>query len=576
MKEKQKRKLLRRKNNPLVVSDIEASQWINFLCIGWYNGSEYYWFDSIEEYLYFIFSQVEKNPRIYFHFGGGYDMLFILDFVFQENSLYEFVDGIPRGSSFLSITVREKSTNKKITFLDSSALLPFSLKSLAENFDVEVKKGEIDHNKTTKITDELLDYMMDDHLALWQVLDKYRNHEIIKSVGLKLTRSSQCFALYTKKYLKKKIIPLRNSIEAFCRQAYQGGRTEIFKPLLRPEEGKILRRYDVNSLYPAVMKNHEYPIALSHIGREFNPDDLSIVHCKVYVPMMKIPPLGAIIDGKYIFPVGTFSGHWTNKELAMALKYGVKILEVYKSVHFKNGGKIFLTYISEMYKRRKAKTSGPVDNIIYKDMMNHLYGRFALNLERHKVALDSMNEGSIRYMEINNNVLVLEPVELKSTTFVPISVFVTSYARIMNYEKFIKPNEDIIYYTDTDSFDVLTDLPSSNELGALKLEKEVNQACYVLPKAYILGDVKKIKGFSKDKVKILEFGDFLNYLEGQGKIELDMGVKMLKFKESLRRNKKILSISEKNMKRLKHKYNKRNIIIKNGNYDTEPIFINEQ
>lgn len=565
----------KRKNNPLVVSDIESMNWTNFLCIGWYDGSEYYYFDDLDEYLFFIFSQAEKNPRIYFHFGGGFDFLFLLDRVFSGDSIYTFVDGIPRGSSFLSITISDGID--KITFLDSSALLPFSLKSLAENFNVEVKKGEIDHDKTTGITDELLDYMMDDHIALWEVLDAYRNHPMIKRVGLKMTRSSQCFSLFSKHYLKKKITPLKSSIENFCRLAYQGGRTEIFKPLLRPEENKIIKRYDVNSLYPSVMKNYEYPIALSHVGREFNPNDLSIVSCRVYVPMMKIPPLGAIINGKYIFPVGEFTGCWTNKELAMAIKYGVKILEIHKSVHFKNGGRIFLTYISEMYKSRKASDKNSADNIIYKDMMNHLYGRFALNLERHKIALDSMNEGSIRYMEINKNVLVLEPVELRAMTFVPIAVFVTSYARIDNYEKYIKPNEENIYYTDTDSFDVTVELPSSDELGELKLEKEESSACYILPKAYILGSTKKIKGFSKDKVKILEFGDFLNYLEGQGKIELDMGKKMLKFKESLRRNKKVLSISETNVKRLKHKYNKREIFVDhNGNYDTKPIYINEQ
>ena len=69
----------KKEKSSLVVSDIESMNWTNFLCIGWYDGIEYYDFADLDEYLFFIFSQVKKNPRIYFHFGGGFDFLFILD-----------------------------------------------------------------------------------------------------------------------------------------------------------------------------------------------------------------------------------------------------------------------------------------------------------------------------------------------------------------------------------------------------------------------------------------------------------------------------------------------------------------
>ena len=60
---------------------------------------------------------------------------------------YEIIEIIPRGSSLLMMKVKDNK-NRVHVFKDSSALLPFSLKSLTKAFDVEVKKGEWDHKKT--------------------------------------------------------------------------------------------------------------------------------------------------------------------------------------------------------------------------------------------------------------------------------------------------------------------------------------------------------------------------------------------------------------------------------------------
>ena len=551
-------------------------KWINFLCIGWYDGSEYYWFDDMAEYMWFIFSQYKKNRRIYFHFGGGFDFLFILDHVFQKNSGYFFRSAIPRGSSFLSVTIEDLKGNS-IQFCDSSALLPYSLKDLTKNFGVETKKGEIDHTKTKGITRKLLDYMMDDHLALWEVLDAYRSHPTVLRTGLKLTRSSIAFNLFNKFYLKKKIIPLKSTMEDFCRLAYQGGRTEIFKPLFQGNKKKRIRRYDVNSLYPDAMRKNDYPIAFDYMSNEFRTDDLSILSCRVKVPLMKIPPLGIVHNGKYVFPCGEFEWHGTNKELAMAITYGVEVLKVHKSLHFKNGGKIFKEYIEEMYQLRMESRPNSPDKTIYKDNMNHVFGRYSMRTDRYKLMLDDGSTGNIEYLNINGHRIVQQPTELKSIVFLPISVFVTSYARINNYMKYIKPYEDHIYYTDTDSFDLDIQLKTSDSLGGLKEESNEEQAVYVAPKAYMIGNKGKIKGFNKNKVKILTFEDFKNYLEGSGKISVDQGEKMLKFKESLRRNKKVLSVSSKNVKKLNKRYDKREIYYNNlkKEYDTNPLFIIE-
>lgn len=572
------------RNQKIVVSDIESfAGWINFACIGYFDGETYreFYQHELGEYFDFIF-QEQNDSSIYFHFGGGYDFLFLIDYAFSHSDQYLVTELIPRGSSFLSIKIWSKLANRTISFLDSSSLLPFSLKSLGENFNVEVQKGTIDYDSITEITEQLLDYLCDDCVSLHQILTKYANHPMIARVGLKLTRSGQAFALFNKHYLNVKIHSLRKDVEVFCRNAYQGGRTEIFKPLKLKSKDTI-KCYDVNSLYPFVMAENDYPIRFNGFSSDLNLDVLSIWHVTVCVPLMKIPPLGLVLNGKYIFPCGTLTSHWTNVELKTALKYGVKIIEVHEGVLFNSGGKIFKPYIEEMYKLRLEAPKNSADNIIYKDMMNHLYGRFGLDKEKQKIVIDEGQAGVTPYMDIksgNNTIkLALEDIELKTFTFLPIPVFVTAYARAYNYENFIKPNEDSLYYTDTDSFFVDKHLPTSDILGGIKMEYERDEACFLLPKTYMLSGsgekIVKMKGFDKKKIGNFQMNDFKSALEGEMKLVSKTGVRIAKFKESLRRNKKVLSVLNESTKTIQSKYNKRIIIKTKKGYDTQPLFIGD-
>lgn len=560
---------------------------MNFACIGYYDGEFYTWFDNLKDYFNFLFT-VQDNTDIYFHFGGGYDFLFLLDYAFRNHKSYQVEELIPRGSSFLSVKIRGPK-GKIIRLLDSSALLPFGLRTLATNFNVETLKGDIDYDKIKKITPKLLKYMKDDHFALHQVLTKYKNHPMIQRVGLKMTRSGQAFALYNQHYLKERITPLRKNVEEFCRKAYQGGRTEIFKPMFLGNKKNRIACVDVNSLYPSVMRNYSYPIRFNGFSSSLNLDVLSIWEVTVNVPQMRIPPLGVVHEGKYIFACGTFSGHWTNIELKMAMQFGVKIVSVKMGALFNSGGKIFKEYIDEMYALRKASPKNSADNIIYKDMMNHLYGRFALDKDKEKIVIDGGQVGVRPYLDIpltGKNAcvkLALEKTELKSFTFAPIAIFVTSYARCENYMRYLHPYQNDVYYTDTDSFflpeKIVKKMPIDDELGGLKIEYTREQACFLLPKTYILsggGDrIIKMKGFDKKKISHFSLDDFTSCLEGELKLTAKVGKRIAKFKESLRRNKKVLSVLEESCKTIKTKYSKRQTIKTKSGYDTVPLTISE-
>jgi hypothetical protein len=70
------------------------------------------------------------------------------------------------------------------------------------------------------------------------------------------TLSSLAFAIFRAQFLGDSKIPLlQGKIYDFIKQSYTGGAVDVFQPT---SEGKVYR-YDVNSLYPYVMKEFPMP-----------------------------------------------------------------------------------------------------------------------------------------------------------------------------------------------------------------------------------------------------------------------------------------------------------------------------
>lgn len=282
------------------IIDIEAQSWVDFVCIGLYTTNRGFdvfdYKDGWEEFFEYLFDPdvAIDDPefiKIYFaHFAGKYDFLFLLDFLVKQDR-FEFVSGIPRGSSILSFTVEEPKTGKKISFWDSSALLPFSLKTLTNNFGVEALKGKIDYNFirqaydnidfaselirrknefTVKYNDnfitklprnykkenityylkedinlnpkmeelsihkiynrsDLLGYLKNDCKGLHQVLSKFYSWPLIQKSGQAFTIASQAMKIF-RTFLNQTIYSISEDRDEFIRKSYFGGRTEIFKP----------------------------------------------------------------------------------------------------------------------------------------------------------------------------------------------------------------------------------------------------------------------------------------------------------------------------------------------------------
>jgi len=565
------------------VTDIESRKWIEFLCIGYYDGNIYEYFLDLTSYFNFLFSPKNKCSLIYAHFGGIFDFLFLLNYILHNTNIYKLKSIIPRGSGILSFKV---SVGKRtITFSDSSALLPFSLRSLAENFKVETQKGVINYNRITKVTPKLLSYMEDDHKALYQIMKRYESWPMVEKVGLKSTIASQALAIFRDEYEieDRKLPVISPDIEIFSRNAYKGGRTEIFRPYFNQKKGQSpLYYYDVNSLYPYVMKKNDYPTYFDYYTCELETGKLGIYHLQIEVPKtLKIPILGIIHEGKYIFPTGKIEGYWTTPEIKYAMKLGCKILKINQGIIFKSGDKLFKNYVDKLYKIRENSNKKSVDNVLAKLLLNSLYGRFGLDREKETVVIDDGSEGLIPYIkfEIKKNVfirLAKKPIKIKSFNNVAIAAFVTAYARIHMHKIYQKCGNDL-YYSDTDSIITTKKFPTSSKLGDLKLEKTIKKACFLLPKTYIIenDDFKSVvmKGFDQKKIQHFGVDDFFSGLEGDlRRLKSNIEEKPARFKSALRKG-KLLSMTEKSTKQIRSQYDKRIFIKSKNSWSSDPIHL---
>lgn len=554
---------------PFQVLDIETMNWTRFIVLGFYTGEKYHEFRTLKKFADFI-KQQKQGLNCFAHFGGKFDFLFLLKTVLEDSD-FKVQNIIPRGSSILGLEIHVNEI--KHNFRDSSALLPFALKSLSQNFGVKTQKTEWDHTKTKGYSAKLSEYLRHDCEALYQCLEAFYSWPLIQKSGPAYTMASQALKVF-RTFIQEPIPSLGVNATAFCRKAYLGGRTEIFK---MKYEGEALYEYDVNSLYPFVMAQHPYPVDTGYGCFTRNKSKLGIYHARAICPSNTyLPCLGLIQDNKYIFPTGSFEGHWTGFELDYAETQGYKI-KIIRGHEFNTKKYLFKEYVDALYSIRESSPKNSVSNILAKLLMNSLYGRFGLNLDRENICFE-LKEGNKEYAIIKtpkrNIQLWKVPVTIQSFSHVGIAAHVTSYARVHMHK--IMRGKDI-YYTDTDSIFTTDKLPESSLLGGLKKEHVYNSACFLLPKTYQARSDTKVKtamkGFDSKKINQFSFEDFQNCLEGDmARMKITNEPKFASLKTALAQQ-KVVTMTKGSTKQLRSMYSKRLII--NGGTDTKPIHLQE-
>ena len=431
--------------------------------------------------------------------------------------------------------------NKRCTYHDSYKILPSSLASLSQDFEVEHGKIDlwetvqirypgqykniVDYLDRCDIDDPLyLEYLGHDVISLYEVLYKIMNlvHMPIKDFVRCVSTASLSRKIYKNGLRDKKFKNPRNfksdyeimteykwrtkkdlEIEWFLRRGYYGGRTEVFIPELKVPG----YHYDINSQYPFVMGG-DYPIGKPIFttnpasARRYFEDwqqgdlqGLGFVNCSVYVPMQAIPPL-PVQMGKLTFACGHIYGIWSFEELDYAVKHcGVVIEQYHASCYFAKKYPVFRNFINYFYSMKEEATEKGEQALrtLAKLIMNVGYGYTGMSRE-DKTTLDAI-ENADKYKEISYidpELGFLEaPTEIKAEYIqVQIASTVTARARLvwLKAARSILNRGGRVYYGDTDS--LVSDIPMLSpdvhptRLGAWDLESTPSYGLYLKPKVY--------------------------------------------------------------------------------------------
>jgi len=294
-------------------------------------------------------------------------------------------------------------------------------------------------------------------------------------------------------------------------------------------KGNNIHVYDVNSLYPFVMKEFKYPV-----GRptyfdgnilKLDPNAFGFFYCKIQTPKNLKHPILQIHHKtnnglRTISPLGQFKGMFFSEELYNAQKFGYSF-EILWGYIFKSDY-IFKDYIDKLYNLRLTYPKSDPMNLIAKLLLNSLYGRFGMNdsftysqiinkkdypnFEKQEGFKDSIQDlvklGSNYLVQLKNPKVEigtdLDNGFITHNVNISIASVVTAYTRIHMSQFKNNPLFPNLYYTDTDSVYFDGPLPdhfiSPTELGALKLEGIYDQGIFLAPKVYALagGEIKEL------------------------------------------------------------------------------------
>lgn len=546
------------------VLDIEARQWVHPYAVGFYDGTDYVDFVRddglcIGMALEYILRPERNGHWIYAHNGGNYDFLFLIKALLTDEKLKRkyLIDLTPIGSTIIRMDVSERKPDKhnvgcvdpqcrgcgtggdgprmKWSFIDSARLMPLPLKDLGETFGI-TKKVELEMSYDDLAKEEnratMKHYLQTDCVSLYEALGKMQT--TINNLGgqLGVTLPSTALDVFRRKFLREDISTNRHwrkcpehgqtqkkGVEEVCkgcmhefiREAYFGGRSEIFRMKFAAYLAEIgdewaskkvkidkALMYDFNSHYPncmlSAMPTGE-AIELEGLNEQAIYENAKqytgIVECDVEIPDdCYLPPLPVRHEGKLIFPTGKLRGVWDAAELALLPLVGGRILETRRSLWFENTP-VFNRFVKTLYKFRdkRSPTWTKGMDFVAKILLNSAYGKFAMKENRSRILVHPDSPTGLKCIDLECDVWQDE-VHVSPSYIVPqLSVHVTALARVGLWKslKYVLDHGGRIYYTDTDSVVCSgVELPTSGELGGLKLEAKITRAEFVLPKLYLI------------------------------------------------------------------------------------------
>ena len=483
--------------------------------------------NNIEDFIKWC-ADPKENVVCYFH-NAKFDFEYILSYLMSTGYTYiadkkdredfTFTTLISDTGEFYCIEVFFKVKGKrvnKVKFLDSLKILNFSVDQIAKDFDLPIRKLDLDYDEYRpvghKLTEHEIDYIRNDVEIMSRAL------QIMFDKGhTKMTIGSDALADYKDGFKNfRKFFPiLPNDVDDPIRKSYKGGFT-----YLNPSYyNKIVKNgwtLDVNSLYPSVMASGNLlPYGLpEYFEGEYKYDETYPLYVICFTCIFDLKPnkIPTIQDksGRFFFKPNEWIRSSNDLPVTLTLTsvdyelfkdhYNIRDPKYHYGYKFKAGTGFFDDYVNRHTEGKiQAKKEGNRANyIIEKLFLNSLYGKFGLN-----------NRGGIKVPYIDDEGITRYTItdgDERETIYIPMATFITAYARyktISTSQKITdwslnKYGQDLYIYSDTDSISMrfineeedLNDLKKiididSFKLGWWDLENKWIKAKFIRQKCYM-------------------------------------------------------------------------------------------
>lgn len=416
---------------------------------------------------------------------------------------------------------------KTLNFVSTTNYYVDTLKRIGDAFSLE--KLEYDYNQG-KIK-EGITYCRRDVEICMTAMETFIDFITENNLGpLAKTAPGQSFNAYRARFMP---VPLylhdHNLSFSLERNAYYGGRVECWRigEFYAPEK---FYGYDINSMYPHVMKNNHYPVKLVSYRKRNSLADIQscLAGGQLIIGQFIIntnrPYFPVNLKGNLIFPVGRFKTYLSTPEIQFAIERG--LIEDIGECAIYEAADIFSEYVNYFYQKRlEAKQKKDrIHDLLYKLFLNSLYGKFGQKTENWQRIGDAPPEqikaetiinlatGKAESYKIFGGSVFKKGEETEAfNSFCAIAAHVTAYARQELLRYIELAGWENILYMDTDSLFV-TKAGSANlqaagvvdakELGKMKLEKEAERIKILAPKDYEFAGVKRTKGIKKDSKRL--------------------------------------------------------------------------
>ena len=506
-----------------------------FFNIDFFDGNKHAYFEDLSKAYLWIYNTLQEKKKITFIAHNiGYDIQIIglLKYVFERNMF-----GLPLKVALIDSVkyIKFSGDGYKLEFLDTFNYVKKPLKDIAEKMGMEkldieeyelANKNPSEWNKAIKKDGEQRAKI--DTEILWKFFTQFVGD---KNFIMGITMASTAFKALKGNWLKRQIsMPIAHIDYAL--NAYRGGRCE---PYIINEKPVYLKSYDINSLYPFVMKVKKYSYKFHREVDKINYDAIENENYNYFYNVDYSYPLQ---DAPYRLPIMVRR----KSDMSLVQSYqasnvwltGAEILEMYKQYDnilftFRNGLEyhndyLFSDFVDYFYNLRKNSTN-ELDKFDYKIFLNSSYGKMGQHRrisnfysyseipeEIKGLMQDEYQSGHSR-ITINNTTYSLHDIYVSTQTDLPIAQMnnpfiaseITANARLYNFQIQNQIGFNHVYYTDTDSFFIDRDWTESNELGKLKNDKK---GYFVIrdAKDYYYQDDKgnvysTLKGIAKKSIK---------------------------------------------------------------------------